>query len=676
MSRALVLAALVAAAAVVFVPTTEAFCTEADKIMGRGSEYDFNTFKRTAWNEHGVYVEGQYPTNVPDYPPYDANNAGASAGATCPSVQTYSGLDLFKYSNDRACPAHEDPYATWWGSAGYAENAKELVVITGEKFTVGSFEQQLCPTTPEYGSNELTSACKTGYVGQLVGVMGPTFDEDEDDWMMRIVYQVGICSGEDVADMTAIGLQVSNCPTYCGVDPITSKMDMMRNRCARSKDPNNIAYDIDPAIANFVDMGFGLRYRECDLRSGEMLFVGVTIAVSDWAARPGSTCEQCSAASRTCTDERVQTMTIFGDYISYDKEVCTGCECPPEELLWRKGALIPTFGSSATMIHVPMPELSTCGCNDECPEMLYETAQEASANSDCPAGKEAAAPTSGTYGPNSKVCYAPVCKEIQGGGEQNRPGSGEGDPHFVGFDGSKYDYDGIPGAVFSVLQTADVAINAHLVQHDVTIHHTEKVSLTYMDEIGISAAGARIMLLAGAGKIHVEVNNAEAPAYVEGQPRSIRLTDETSLLITGDKSVELKVPGFVFDITLRHDKFLDIRRAAQTQEFAEGEVHGVLGQTAVAGRDATNGVVGEDADYFVGSLWDYDFKYGGMFAQEHVAVESARFDGGVKTAMDSILSKLAGNMGAGANPSLYKQSNILREAVVVTDIKDVNNTEA
>lgn len=188
------------------------------------------------------------------------------------------------------------------------------------------------------------------------------------------------------------------------------------------------------------------------------------------------------------------------------------------------------------------------------------------------------------------------------------------DPHFVGFDGSTYDFNGQPGEVFNLITDTDFQVN--------TLFIEASDGKTYMGQIAM-LAGENEILVQPSDKTKATLNGREI------QEMQTLLRDDEGhnigVLEVHNGIVSVVSGGFMLQVsTVRwgNDMHLNFHASAQSQHL--NNPHGLLGQTAqflVTGeepnpvhlshknKNAMGFIEGQPSDYVVA-----DGLYGVMFS--------------------------------------------------------------
>lgn len=135
------------------------------------------------------------------------------------------------------------------------------------------------------------------------------------------------------------------------------------------------------------------------------------------------------------------------------------------------------------------------------------------------------------------------------------------DPHFVGFDGSRYDFQGEPGSIFNLITDTHVQVNAKFVTSP--IDHK-----TYMGELGVTLGEDNVVVSAQS----VAMNGKRIGVGTQ------QLSKGGFVVVSNDK-VMIMAYGFSFSISTSYTKrvaHLDF--VVTTTDFINP--HGLLGQTA------------------------------------------------------------------------------------------------
>ncbi|CAI5459075.1 unnamed protein product, partial [Closterium sp. Yama58-4] len=132
------------------------------------------------------------------------------------------------------------------------------------------------------------------------------------------------------------------------------------------------------------------------------------------------------------------------------------------------------------------------------------------------------------------------------------PANGTGDPHFVGADGSRYDFSGRPGENYALISDVHVAVNAHFGGRWGEWEGRNK-ALTWMREISI---------LWGHHSIVFEAREGWESSYRNGYLQRLSVDSE---------DVKLGRPGSHLDVASFFDGQVELRWAA-AKKPAKGEL--------------------------------------------------------------------------------------------------------
>lgn len=190
-----------------------------------------------------------------------------------------------------------------------------------------------------------------------------------------------------------------------------------------------------------------------------------------------------------------------------------------------------------------------------------------------------------------------------------------GDPHFVGFRGQKFLFNGEIDKHFNLLSDSDIQINAFFRYW----HTSGNDNLTAIENIGIVYGDNRIQINAND---KCTINGDEILESSNLGDATLKVIDKLKIDVKeyegfGDfiKGYVLETKNYVFMITICTDhvnpNFLNFIGTLKNEQVCP---HGIIGQTTKPS-NATDGIQGEGIvegsykDYEVSSLWDSDFTF-------------------------------------------------------------------
>ena len=215
------------------------------------------------------------------------------------------------------------------------------------------------------------------------------------------------------------------------------------------------------------------------------------------------------------------------------------------------------------------------------------------------------------------------------------PGGGGGDPHFVGLDGSTYDFNGVSGLHFVLVTEPESQLNAQF--HNLGMHADN----TYIKALGFvhAPSGHQVTVDSGIEDCRAGIPVGHALAIeVDGKRVDAKLQTTVNRPYLNATLLQLlKDGGVVVDYraTKRDNELsehlvvrtkrvmytihrnagschLDVDMAVLDQELlGSTSMHGVLGQTArwVSKPEAGQVVQGDESEYIESTLTSRDSKY-------------------------------------------------------------------
>jgi hypothetical protein len=205
------------------------------------------------------------------------------------------------------------------------------------------------------------------------------------------------------------------------------------------------------------------------------------------------------------------------------------------------------------------------------------------------------------------------------------PASVHGDPHFSGFDGSRYNFDGADAEVFAIVSDVDFALNAEF--SAMTVHGTAG---TWMTKIGVVVRESTMIFDPRYG---VLVNGNIANKFTADDNMEIDIHSSAKGQISR-VVVTAAAVGYVIDMKVipfttvegAASFYLDVKVSLIAKPVRP---HGVLGQTA---RFIAQGVAASPDSKIEGEWTDYivrdgiigtDFVFSSFAAESHVARRAA-----------------------------------------------------
>jgi hypothetical protein len=197
------------------------------------------------------------------------------------------------------------------------------------------------------------------------------------------------------------------------------------------------------------------------------------------------------------------------------------------------------------------------------------------------------------------------------------PSGGGGDPHFVGFRGQNFDFDGQPKKYYNFFSSANLEVNAYLEQEKFHNHVG-----TFIRKVGIQGAEY---------KVEISSRNGGGAVLVNGKPLALNSRMKLAENVYVEKTVPANRTVEFANMGSQKKEMshpVDYKVNLETREFSfefyssiamidfnaillvdnSEPVHGVVGQTMWNVRVPYQ-FVGKVEDYEVSDLWATNFKY-------------------------------------------------------------------
>lgn len=207
----------------------------------------------------------------------------------------------------------------------------------------------------------------------------------------------------------------------------------------------------------------------------------------------------------------------------------------------------------------------------------------------------------------------------------NGGGGVAGDPHFDGFDGSKYDFQGVPGEWFNIISDSDFQLNAFFVESPTD-------GKTYMGKLGLMIGNTKVSI--STTRVTVESPTLEME-LTKGTQRIMGATGESAGFVhVSEASVAVHGLGFQLTVLTVQEmgfRFLNVETSATSQHLSNP--HGLLGQTAqflVTGEEPNPVVLSHSNKYAAGFLDGHSADYMVADGEFGSAFTFNRFGGAVK----------------------------------------------
>lgn len=179
-----------------------------------------------------------------------------------------------------------------------------------------------------------------------------------------------------------------------------------------------------------------------------------------------------------------------------------------------------------------------------------------------------------TYGDDSKVTHAitgkPIAAYIIEGDPPPPPpavagnlsSSGTGDPHFVGLNGSRFDFHGIPGHIFNLLSDAKIQVNS-------LFNGWGNGGATVMGQIGVRLGNDTLLVNPGGG---TSLNGSGFNGTAKLKEGTVSHSGGTTTISTKEYEITIFDRGGYLDI--------GINTTAEGVNRDEVMPSGIIGQTA------------------------------------------------------------------------------------------------
>jgi hypothetical protein len=197
-----------------------------------------------------------------------------------------------------------------------------------------------------------------------------------------------------------------------------------------------------------------------------------------------------------------------------------------------------------------------------------------------------------------------------------RPPSIQGDPHFVGFDGRKFDFHGEANSVFNIISDENMQLNALFVASD-----RVKKTKTYLGSLGLTV---------GENQLYVACDREKGERIMKFNGEDLRtnevlpLDEEGTVMLGEDGKVTIDLVNFFlkvrFSSSAHSSCHINLRASYKPSDDA-ALPHGILGQTAnknriiddvsEPGMNGEGAIEGQWRDYIIasGDLFGSDFKF-------------------------------------------------------------------
>lgn len=146
----------------------------------------------------------------------------------------------------------------------------------------------------------------------------------------------------------------------------------------------------------------------------------------------------------------------------------------------------------------------------------------------------------------------------------NAVSRGQGDPHFTGFNGHRFDYHGIPGHIFNLLSDAKIQVNS-------LFSSWKDSGSTIMEQIGV-LIGKDKLLVSRSGHPNLNGNSLGSGQSVELKNGAVTVSGNTVSISTKEYLINIFDRGVCLDI--------DIKTTSEGINRDEVMPGGIIGQTA------------------------------------------------------------------------------------------------
>lgn len=191
-----------------------------------------------------------------------------------------------------------------------------------------------------------------------------------------------------------------------------------------------------------------------------------------------------------------------------------------------------------------------------------------------------------------------------------------GDPHFTGFEGEDFFFNGQPDKFYNLFSDKDIQINS-LFRHWETAGNEP---MTAMEEIGITLFNGNRIRMTSRGS--VEVNGKQLRGSTEIEGTTVEITKDLSGNHLDDfkikegygrvmKACVVEFWPFTFVVVQATDDVNSpyLNFLARIDQVIKSRPHGIVGQTADFDGKPKERLDGAECDYEVSDLWSNDFVF-------------------------------------------------------------------